>query len=408
MACLSAITGFLVAIMGCASAHEAQYAAGEHRLANRKPRPPMRSCPGIVSKNRVQESVSKSRVQEWCSRVVFKSGVQEWCSSRVQECPGVVSRCHVQVMSKSCPRVVSFFFFHDHRLQEQSVTDVTTQNAPKPPPQALLWSLHATQPRVNRARPRAQGEPLRQNHMTLGGTPTKRWRQFEPRRMRELSLNGAPRPLCSLTHQRHCATRFGPGPSAHETTRFRGPSASHLHSKDHETPSCDNQSGSVSLCSSPPCCAITTQSANENGVDGQLDSNVQWKSINDHFQAPPVNQNVCRNTTTCFTTNSIHHAFQSVPPSAQNPRSCARYAVMAKGVQWTATPAGTHGWGKGHLQATEENDSKQVCVEFVQPTSGASEQRQPNTRTTLGPHQNFRQVHHSREDLRLPVGPFNT
>ena len=39
---VSAMIGFLVAIMGNPSAHEAQHAAGDHQLADRKPRPPIR------------------------------------------------------------------------------------------------------------------------------------------------------------------------------------------------------------------------------------------------------------------------------------------------------------------------------------------------------------------------------
>ena len=86
------------------------------------------------------------------------------------------------------------------------------------------------------------------------------------------------------------------------------------------------------------------RATDQSGINGQLDACMQWQSVNDDFQAPPIScrdpnkvqfpdQNICRNTTACFTANSCHHAFQSVTPFAQNPCPCARCAVMAKRVE---------------------------------------------------------------------------
>ena len=128
---------------------------------------------------------------------------------------------------------------------------------------------------------------------------------------------------------------------------------------------------------------------------------MQWQSVNDDFQAPPIccsdpkkiqfpDQNVGRNTTACFTAYSCHHAFQSVTPFAQNPCPCARCAVMANRVEETATPAGTHGWVKVHLQATGggregEDNSKQVRVEFGQTTNRANKSATPTQRQGTSP-----------------------
>ena len=86
---------------------------------------------------------------------------------------------------------------------------------------------------------------------------------------------------------------------------------------------------------------ITTQSTNQSGVNGKLNSSMQRQTIDDHFQPPPISgmdpdevqlpdEHVGRDTTSRFAAYSCGCAFQSVSSSAQNPRSCARCAVMAK------------------------------------------------------------------------------
>ena len=74
---------------------------------------------------------------------------------------------------------------------------------------------------------------------------------------------------------------------------------------------------------------------------------------------------------------SCHHAFESVTPLPRTP-ACG----TAERVEKTATLAGTHSWEKGHLQATEEDNSKQVRVEFGQRGKSATPTKRQDRRGT--------------------------
>ena len=85
-------------------------------------------------------------------------------------------------------------------------------------------------------------------------------------------------------------------------------------------------------------------------VNGKLNSSMQRQTINDHFQPPLINgmdpdevqlpdEHVGRETTSRFAAYSCGCAFQNVSSNAQNPRWCARCAVIAKRVKKTATLA---------------------------------------------------------------------
>ena len=58
-------------------------------------------------------------------------------------------------------------------------------------------------------------------------------------------------------------------------------------------------------------------------------------------------QHVCTHTATRLSADAGHHTLQSNPPPPQDPSPCAGGAVMAKSIEWAATPARTHGQREG-------------------------------------------------------------
>ena len=86
-----------------------------------------------------------------------------------------------------------------------------------------------------------------------------------------------------------------------------------------------------------------------NGVHGKLRPAVQWQTLGHYFQPPRVmnvrcqklqvsNENSRRDPRSCLTAD---------PRSPEQNTACARCAVVALGVEWTATLAGARGLGEG-------------------------------------------------------------
>ena len=107
----------------------------------------------------------------------------------------------------------------------------------------------------------------------------------------------------------------------------------------------------------------------------------------DEVQLP--DKHVCRDTTSRFAANSCSCAFQSVSSSVENPPLVRTLRGDGQKSREDGHTAGTHGWGKGHLQTTQKDDTKQVRINCGQAASGTGQQRQPSTRTPMRPHQSY-------------------
>ena len=95
----------------------------------------------------------------------------------------------------------------------------------------------------------------------------------------------------------------------------------------------------------------------ERGVNCQLSAMEQREAIHDDFNATLIkllwegnvevsNQNVRGNSSTSLTADSGCCALKCEASSPQHAHICARCGVMAKDVEWTATPAGTQSGGQ--------------------------------------------------------------
>ena len=99
--------------------------------------------------------------------------------------------------------------------------------------------------------------------------------------------------------------------------------------------------------------AIAMHRTHQCGVDGQLTTPEQGKPVHNHFQTAAVggqhrkvhisHQTVRPNTSSCLPANASSSTFESEPPSAQHSRPCACSTVVAKRIDWTATPATKQG-----------------------------------------------------------------
>ena len=75
----------------------------------------------------------------------------------------------------------------------------------------------------------------------------------------------------------------------------------------------------------------------------------------------------------CLAPASRHkcgRALQSEPPTSQDPCLCATRPVVAKHVEWTATPAGARGQGEGEPQAAQEQHAEELGKESERDICG--------------------------------------
>ena len=63
-----------------------------------------------------------------------------------------------------------------------------------------------------------------------------------------------------------------------------------------------------------------------------------------------------------LTANSCANALNCKPPSAQNPCTTARWAVMAKRIEWTATPASARDKEQKQMEAAQQKHTEQMGV----------------------------------------------
>ena len=141
----------------------------------------------------------------------------------------------------------------------------------------------------------------------------------------------------------------------------------------------DNQSGAavppvelriIGLLA-PPCCGegcaadvsatgmwspVPTKWRHHGGVYGELCAVEQGQPVHHDFYPPIIqsvrrcqihilDSDVCRDPASCFPTYPRCGRLQGESPATQHPRHGARCAVMATGIEWQATPAGTTGRG---------------------------------------------------------------
>ena len=87
-------------------------------------------------------------------------------------------------------------------------------------------------------------------------------------------------------------------------------------------------------------------------------------------------ENVRGDSAACFTADSRDHTFKSVSPLAQDPCPCTCSAVVAKLIEWAATPARMHGQGKGQLETAQKEDPELLRFQLGDSAGGARSQRQ--------------------------------
>ena len=100
------------------------------------------------------------------------------------------------------------------------------------------------------------------------------------------------------------------------------------------------------------CCTLSGQWADQGRVDCQLRSLEKRQSVNHDLEPPRVelfhhtevqipHKHVGPDPPTSLPTDPRGRVLQREPPASQRPSNSTRRPVMAKGVEWTATSAGT-------------------------------------------------------------------
>ena len=111
--------------------------------------------------------------------------------------------------------------------------------------------------------------------------------------------------------------------------------------------------------------SITTDGRHQGGVCRDLRAAEKRKSVCHDLQAPGVmatnrvvqvsDEEVGGNPGAGFATNPGSGSFHGEAPTAEHPRPRTRCAVVAKDVEWTATPAGARSEGEREPEAKKEN-----------------------------------------------------
>ena len=118
---------------------------------------------------------------------------------------------------------------------------------------------------------------------------------------------------------------------------------------------------------------ILRQRAHQGGVDGQLCPSEERQAVNHNLESTWIevvdgveiqisDQDVRVHPATHLSANVGCCVFERKPPSAQDPGDCTSWPVVAKAVKETATPARMNSQGKGHPQASQEQDSERLRI----------------------------------------------
>ena len=119
------------------------------------------------------------------------------------------------------------------------------------------------------------------------------------------------------------------------------------------------------------------------------------ETVHDDFEPPAVHnvwltqiqiahEDVRRHTATSFAAYSRPHS-KAHPTLAQHPGLCARCTVMAKLIEWEATPAGTHVQVKRETQTAQTSDTEQLRRNGRDAARGAGHQNHACSWSSLGP-----------------------
>ena len=124
---------------------------------------------------------------------------------------------------------------------------------------------------------------------------------------------------------------------------------------------------------------IAMQGTHQRRVSGQLGPTESGQPICDHFQSTTVcgfwerqieipDQNVGGHTGTCFAAHSSCSALECKTSPTQCPRSGARCTVVAKRIDWAATPAHAPRERQWEAEATEQKWSQRGVAESSSST----------------------------------------
>ena len=213
-----------------------------------------------------------------------------------------------------------------------------------------------------------------------------------------------PRLTCTTSqHPRHCPG-FGLGQLTDKSTGFVRPTASHLGGQHHQPRATLSPRefrvrallASAGFGEGCPVYASTLRARstvclhrrNQRGIDGQLGSAEQRKPVRNDLQTTGVmvsngkvqipDEEIGGDPSSGFTTNLSGSTLQGEPPTPQDSRSRTRCTVVAKDVEWTATPAGARREREGKPEATKKQDAEDLRSE---PSGAKREQKRRATPT---------------------------
>ena len=146
------------------------------------------------------------------------------------------------------------------------------------------------------------------------------------------------------------------------------------------------QSFPVRVGSPSPSSAVPMERRHHCGVNCELGTSMQWKRVSNDFQPPPVqpvglckvhvaNKHVQTNTCSAFPANPCCRRLQRPTSTPEHPCCCASCTVVAKGVEWTATPAAANREGKGQSKSSKEQHTERRRVNPRQPTRWKRDER---------------------------------
>ena len=144
------------------------------------------------------------------------------------------------------------------------------------------------------------------------------------------------------------------------------------------------EGGAVHLSTLTPTETSSTHRRDHCGVNRELSTIEERKPVSDDFQSSTIvtcdwqvqvpNEQVGGDAGTCLATDPGSSDFNRETPTAQDTCPRARCVVVAKDVEWTATPAGTRRQGQRKPEVAKKKDTEKLRRETREGRQGHSQE----------------------------------
>ena len=152
-------------------------------------------------------------------------------------------------------------------------------------------------------------------------------------------------------------------------------------------------------------------------VDSELGATVERETVRHNPKTPAIqpvvlcqihvaHEQIRPNSGSSFSADPCRNGLQRPAPAPQHARCCASCTVVAKGVEWTATPAVATDRGRGRRSLRRRSTRKGAGSNLDVLSTGKTEKRGSGKWNSLRPHHGpvrFHQLRPHRDVVKIPL-----